>query len=106
MTNRQPQEKQAAFTVTYRSGAEARLPLQRDILENRFLHKLFLVTHIPAAWPAWKLGAGLLLLALGVWVAWWPAGGAAATQAALLYLLFPGSDWLLLWWLPLTGRSF
>ncbi|NJN96497.1 MAG: hypothetical protein HC875_21515 [Anaerolineales bacterium] len=94
------------FTLSYHSSAEPRIPPEADILEDRWLHQVFLITHIPATWPAWKLAAGLLLAALVVWLIWLPLGWVAALFAAALYLIFALGDWLLLWWLPHSGRSF
>jgi predicted MPP superfamily phosphohydrolase len=102
-----PKEKiKSPFTVSYYSSNEARIPQAADILEERWLHKLFLLTHAPADWPAWKLAAGLLLAALVVWLAWLPLGSTAAIAAAAIYFVFAGGDWALLAWLPKSGRSF
>jgi predicted MPP superfamily phosphohydrolase len=92
------------FTVTYRSAA-ARTPPQQEVLENRFFHKLFLITHVPASWPGWKLAISLVIVALAVWGVWW-LFGQPGLAAAGIYLFFGGTDWLLLWWLPRSGRSF
>lgn len=100
------EQTQPPFTVTFLSPAEPRIPPAADILEDRWLHQVFLITHLPATWPAWKLAAGLLLAALGVWLVWLPLGVTAALLAATLYLIFALGDWLLLWWLPQSGRSF
>ena len=56
--------------INYHSAAEYRVAPENDVLEGRFLHRLFLFMHIPAAWPVWKIGLGLLAVAqrrLGVW---------------------------------------
>ncbi|MBI1877969.1 MAG: metallophosphoesterase [Chloroflexi bacterium] len=100
------EQTQPPFTVTFHAAPEPRIPLAADILEDRWLHQVFLITHAPATWPAWKLAAGLLVAALGVWLAWWPLGAAGAVVAAAIYLIFALGDWLLLWWLPASGRSF
>lgn len=94
------------FIVTFHSPTEPRIPPAADILEDRWLHQVFLLTHIPATWPAWKLAAGLLAAALVVWLIWWPLGAAIALTAAAVYFLFALGDWLLLWWLPQSKRSF
>src|SRR6185503_13122685 len=94
------------FTVTYYSAAEPRIPPAADILEDRWLHQVFLITHAPATWPAWKLAAGLLVAALLVWRFWWPLGTLAAAAATGVYLVFALTDWLLLRWLPKSSRSF
>jgi hypothetical protein len=94
------------FTVSYYSAAEPRIPPAADILEDRWLHQVFLITHAPATWPAWKLAAGLLIAALLVWLVWWPLGSLAVAAATGGYLIFALTDWLLLRWLPKSGRSF
>jgi predicted MPP superfamily phosphohydrolase len=96
---------ESSFTLTFHATAVRTQP-QEGILEDRWLHQLFLLTHAPATWPAWKLAAGLLVAALIVGLAWWPLGGLLAVGAAAIYLVFALSDWLLLWWLPKSGRSF
>ncbi len=99
-----PQAK--LFTVSYHSAAGIRVEPREGILEDRWLHQLFLLTHSPSTWPAWKLAAALLVVALIVGLIWWPLGGSLAVIAAVIYLVFALSDWLLLWWLPKSGRSF
>lgn len=69
------------------------------------MHQLFLITHIPATWPAWKLAIMLLIAAGLAGLAWLPLGPVAFTAAAL-YLGFALVDWALLSWLPESGRSF
>ena len=98
-------EQTNSFTVLYHSLATDRPPSDTDVLEERWLHKLFLLTHVPANWPAWKLAVALLLLAGLVFYAWLPVGPLALT-AATIYLGFALIDWLLLSWLPQAGRSF
>jgi hypothetical protein len=99
------QPTKSPFTVTFHP-TNVRTQPQEGILEDRWLHQLFLLTHAPATWPAWKLAAGLLGVALIVGLIWWPLGGSLAVIAAVIYLVFALSDWLLLWWLPKSGRSF
>jgi uncharacterized protein len=94
------------FTITFHSAAEPRIPPTADILEDRWLHQVFLITHAPATWPAWKLAAGLLIAALLVWLVWWPLGSLAVAAATGVYLIFALTDWLLLRWLPKSSRSF
>jgi len=91
--------------VSFYSLGEKRAAPQQDVLENRWLHQLFLLTHKPATWSAWQLAAGLLVVAAVVWLIWLPLGAVAFTAAAI-YFVFALGDWLLLWWLPRTGRSF
>jgi hypothetical protein len=93
-----------AVNITYRQPVQPRVPAQHGILEERWLHKVFLITHIPATWGPERLA--LLLLAGGffTWIVWLPVGWAAV--AAGIYLVFAMSDWLLLVWLPRLGRSF
>ncbi len=82
-----------------------RIPPRRNILEERFLHKLFLLLHRPAAWSKGQLGISLLLLAFLVELIWLPSGRVTFVATAI-YLLFAISDWLLLAWLPRAGFSF
>ncbi len=98
-------EQTRSFKVTFHTAAEVRKRPAVDILENRFLHKLFLLTHIPASWLGWQLAVGLLGMTLLVVVIWLPFGW-VALPAAGIYALFALADWLLLWWLPRSGRSF
>jgi len=105
MGNYQPQDMTKQFTITYYSAAKDRIPSATEVLEERWLHKLFLVTHLPAIWPSWKLAVSLLVVALGIWLIWWPFGSAGIIAAGI-YLVFALTDWLLLWWLPRSSRSF
>jgi predicted MPP superfamily phosphohydrolase len=98
-------EQTNSFTVLYHSLATDRPPSDTDVLEERWLHKLFLLTHVPANWPAWKLAVALLLLAGLVFYVWLPVEPLALT-AATIYLGFALIDWLLLSWLPQAGCSF
>lgn len=91
--------------TTYRRAGTPRLQPKTNILENRWLHQLFLLTYIPAKWPAWQLGLGLLAHSGLVWLLWLWAGPVALTAAAL-YLAFALVDWLLLSWLPQARRSY
>ncbi|GIK41089.1 MAG: hypothetical protein BroJett011_49220 [Chloroflexota bacterium] len=100
------EQTKAPFTVTFHSPTEPRIPSAADILEDRWLHQLFLFTHTPATWPAWKLALGLLVVTLAVWLTWWPLGAITAIAAAVIYLVFALGDWLLLGWLPQSRRSF
>lgn len=100
------EQTKAPFTVTFHSPSKPRIPPAADILEDRWLHQLFLITHAPATWPAWKLVVGLLVVTLVVWLPWWPLGAATAMAAAAIYLVFALGDWLLLGWLPQSRRSF
>ncbi len=94
-----------SFTVSYHPAKIARIRAEKDVLEERWLHRLFLLTHKPAVWPAWKL-AGMLLVFVGlVWYAWLPLGTVAFTAAGI-YLGFALGDWLLLSWLLRSGHSF
>jgi len=98
-------EQTKPFTVSYYALSQTREESDLTILEDRWLHKLFLITHTTALWPAWKLALGLLTMAAVVWYAWLPLGLIAFTAAAI-YLGFSMGDWLLLAWLPESGRSF
>jgi len=105
LLNLQEKIETTPFTVTYQSAAEARIPPKQGILEERWFHKLFLLTHIPASWGPVKLAGGLLLAAIIVWFVWSLFGGSGLIAAAI-YLLFALTDWLLLWWLPRAERSY
>jgi len=98
-------EQSKPHNISFHSLGENREAPQQDVLENRWLHQLFLLTHKPATWSVWQLAAGLLVVAALVWLIWLPLGTVAFT-AAIIYFIFSLSDWLLLWWLPHTGRSF
>jgi hypothetical protein len=93
------------FTISFHSTNEARIAPKQDVLENRWLHQLFLLTIKPAAWPGWQLAASLLVAAGLVGLVWSLLGPIALTAAAV-YLIFALADWLLLWWLPYSGQSF
>ncbi len=99
------EEQTEPLTVSHYSAAKARTEPEEDILEDRWLHKAFLITHIPASWPAWKLAVALLITAGIVGYTWLPLGPVAFTAAAI-YLGFALADWWLLSWLPQAGRSF
>jgi predicted MPP superfamily phosphohydrolase len=98
-------EQTKPFTVSYYSAAQARVEPEDDVLEKRWLHLLFLITHVPASWPPWKLALALVATAGVVGYAWLPLGPLACT-AAVIHLGFAMLDWLLLSWLLETGRSF
>ena len=51
------------FTVSFHAAADARLEPEEEVLEERLLHKVFLLTHFPASWSAWQLAASLILVA-------------------------------------------
>jgi len=100
-------EETKTFTVTYYSAAQARLAPEHTVLEDRWLHKLFLITHVPATWPGWKLAVSLLVVTVAIGLVWWPLFGlSGGAVAAGIYLIFALADWLLLWWLPRAERSF
>jgi hypothetical protein len=94
------------YIVDYFSAAAARRDPPKDVLEEGWLHQLFLITHTLAHWPVWQLAAGLALLAALAGCAWLPLGSGPAMMAAGIYLGFAVLDWLLLEWLPQTRRSF
>lgn len=96
---------QTNFTVTFHSAVGVRVEQREGILEDRWLHKLFVFSHAPATWPAWKLFLGLLVAAMLVWLISWPLGS-LAWAAAGIYLLFALADWALLAWLPASRRSY
>ncbi|MEM7344317.1 MAG: metallophosphoesterase [Chloroflexota bacterium] len=94
-------------SVSYHSAAEARLPANSTILEDRWLHQVFLITHIPVNWSTWQLALGLIPFLMFVWLVWYLLTPLPrANQAVQIYLLFVLSDWLLLRRLPREGRSF
>lgn len=92
-------------TVDFFAPAKVRSQAKAGILEDRILHKLFLITHIPAAWNPPKIFFGLLVTAVLVWLIWSPLE-AGAVVAAGIYMGFALLDWALLVWLPSSGRSF
>ena len=94
------------FTISYQAIAEPRSELDLGVLEQRWLHRLFLLLHRPHRWSRWQLAGSLLLITAIVGLAWLPAGQPAALAAAGIYLLFALLDWLLLEYLPRSGRSF
>ena len=104
MLNSQAKQTSSNINASSQSAANYRIAPKDNVLEDRFLHQLFLLMHIPATWPAWKMGLGLLVTSGIVWLFWLPVGYAFA--AAAVYLLFAAGDWLLLWWLPHSRRSF
>jgi predicted MPP superfamily phosphohydrolase len=93
------------FSVSFHLINEARIAPKQDVLENRWLHQLFLLTIKPAGWSGWQLAASLLAAAGLVGVLWSLLGPIALTAAAA-YLIFALADWLLLWWLPHSKQSF
>ncbi|MBN1993878.1 MAG: metallophosphoesterase [Anaerolineae bacterium] len=99
------QAQTTSFTVTFHALDQARPVPQQEILENRWLHRLFLLTLRPAAWSGWQLAGGLLAVSALIGLVWWPFGPGAIVAAGL-YLPLALADWLLLWWLPHSGRSF
>jgi predicted MPP superfamily phosphohydrolase len=96
----------APISVTRHQIAEPRAGVNLDALENRWLHRLFLVLHKPASWAWWQLAGSLLLAMAVVWLFWLPLGIWVGLAAASVYLLFALIDWGLLIWLPRSGRSF
>lgn len=94
------------FTMSCRAIPEPRPELDLDVLEQRWLHQVFLLLHRPHRWSRLQLAGSLLLLAAVVGLAWLPAGRPLALAAAGIYLLFALLDWLLLEYLPRSGRSF
>ena len=96
---------QRPYNVSILKSVEKRMPPTSNILEERWLHKLFLFLQAPATWSKWQLAVGLLVLAFMVELIWLPLGP-ATYLAAILYLIFSLGDWALLGWLPYTKRSF
>ena len=91
-------------TITRYSAAKYRLAPRNMVLEERFLHQLLVFMYIPSSWPAWKMGLALLAIAGAIWLLWIPVGYALA--AAAIFFLFALGDWLLLWRLPQSQRSY
>ncbi|MCB0194683.1 MAG: hypothetical protein KDJ65_22215 [Anaerolineae bacterium] len=91
--------------VSYHSSSKTRIPTEVGVLEERWLHKIFLATHIPATWNFWKLGFGLIAVTFIAW-RFWRLLKAGAALAASIYFFFSVTDWLLLRWLISSGRSF
>jgi predicted MPP superfamily phosphohydrolase len=98
-------EQLKPFTISKQSAAHKRLPSATDILENRLLHKIFILSHIPATWTPWKIAIGVLVATFLVELIWLPFGP-STYLAAGIYLIFALADWALLWWLPRSGYSF
>jgi predicted MPP superfamily phosphohydrolase len=94
------------YKIEIRRPARPRRQPADSVLEERWLHQLFLITHIPAEWPTWKLGGGLLVLAGLVALVWRSLNRLGTVAVTGLYLLFALGDWLLFWWLPASNRSF
>ena len=105
LTHLSSQTQLKQFKVTYHRPKSERPAPELGVLEERWLHKIFLATHIPATWNAGKIGLVLAVVTIIVWLVWWPLGPGAAVAAGL-YFLFTVSDWLLLWWLNASGASF
>ncbi|MCB0209242.1 MAG: metallophosphoesterase [Anaerolineae bacterium] len=99
------QKVKSPLNVSYQASTKMRIPPEVGVLEERWLHKIFLATHIPARWNFWQLGVGLIGLTIMAGILWWLLS-TGATLAAGLYFLFSVSDWLLLKWLISSGRSF
>ncbi|RME76611.1 MAG: hypothetical protein D6784_05440 [Chloroflexi bacterium] len=99
--------KTASPTIekTFHSAAHVRRLPERDVLEEGWLHQLFLITHVLAAWPAWKLALMVLGATALVWYVWLPLGPFSLTAAAI-FLGFVLLDWALLLNLPQAGLSY
>jgi uncharacterized protein len=93
------------FTLSFHTLATPRLAPEADALENRWLHKIFVLTHQPAGWSAWQLLAAVLILT-GLSGLFWRSLGLSAFIAAGLYLTFALADWGLIKWLARARRSF
>ena len=98
-------DKTKPIPVVSHSAGQARVAPESNVLEDRLMHRIFVLSHLPATWAAWQLAIGLLVIAFIIQLAWLPLG-LVTYLAAGTYLLFAGTDWLLLRWLPRTGRSF
>ena len=98
-------ERTQLYTISIHSAAERRRPPAENILEDRWLHKVFLLLHTPATWANWQLLVGVLVITFVIELVWLPLGPATFVAAGI-YLAFSLGDWLLLWWLPRAGRSF
>jgi hypothetical protein len=91
--------------IKFIPASSPRVSPRLNVLENKFLHKLFLLTHAPAGWPTWQLvllGLGYTLLAA---VGWGLAGYNPALPAIICALFILG-DGLLFRHLPRARRSF
>ncbi len=94
-----------SYTVSFHTLAAPRLAPKADVLENRWLHKIFVLTHQPAGWSAWQLLAAVLILTGLTGLVWRPLGSSAFVAAGL-YLAFALADWGLITWLARTRQSF
>ena len=106
MNNTKPQHIPQLTEVTYLKPEKPRPQPIDNILENRWLHQVFVLTHDPATWPVWKLAAGVLALTALVGTVWRLIARAGAGVTRIVYLLFALGDWLLFWQLPRRGHSF
>ncbi len=79
-----------------------------DVLVKSFFHRILLLFHVPASWPAWKVTLGLVISILAVELIWWlvTKQAALAMAAGLTLALFFIADTLLLWSLPARRISF
>ncbi len=99
-------EEKSPLTVTYHSAADVRPTPQPGLLEERWLHQVFVISHKPSTWSDRQLFVTLLGAAASIWLLFRPVSARLASHFAVLYTLFAMSDWLLLRQLPQTGRSF
>ena len=82
-----------------------RIPPRANVLEDKFLHKLFLLSHIPAGWSTGKLGL-LGLVCTGLAALGWVAVKHRPARPALIHALFTLGDGLLFRQLPRARHSF
>ncbi len=89
------------------SPGASRFDALRDVLENRFLHRVLVLSNLPAAWPP-VLAAAVLIAAVGgvggVWSA--RAGAGVAPYIVVALALFVAGDALVLASLPRLRISF
>ncbi len=97
--------QQPSHSVSILAADPPRHSPAENVLEDRLLHKVFLFTHIPARWQRWQIAVAVLIFTFFVQLLWLPFG-MMTYIAAGLYLLFTLFDWVMLEWLPKSGRSF
>jgi predicted MPP superfamily phosphohydrolase len=81
---------------------------EEDVLTKRWLHRVFVLLHLPSGWSLWEISLAVLLLVVAVGTCWALATGRplSGVTASLILALFILADALLLYALPLRRMSF